>query len=691
LVLGKSNPWMKPAFRVGAAALGSFLAGPLGSATGAILGKAIGDVFGESAARLIDTFTEKFGEDVSDKVLGSQLDALAAKAKASEREQLEQVYREAFRESLIAIHSVVGRQFEDWFENWDACLKSVEPLDLEVVQPGVLFAQSAEQLLGQTMQRLDAQGAGLRKKSLAITEGGDYRAVPAELLSQIDTSLPEHFTLSFRALIVSDEYKEAWKEAELAFRDAQTALLARIAETTDKIDRKTDVLPQVSEDTSAMRRMIEEMYNTARRQGRIPQQEVKGKDEEIASLTAELRKLQEQLAARAAEPEEAKFSALLDSGDLDGALLLKSQQVEDRREEAAKLPRDLYELGILHELRFEWPQALDKFREAWERGKDIEHGFKYAHFAQKLNHFEEAIGMYEALLKMDLERESRASTLNNLAIVYRDTQRMQKAESLYKEALGMKREVAEGNPELYLPQVATSLNNLGNFYRDTQHMLEAEEAFLEALTIYKELAESQASNILPDVAVALNNLAILYGATQRVQEAEEAYSDALIIRRELAETEPEVYLPYVATTLNNLGILYSDSQRMQEAEEAYAEALAIRRKLAETNPEAYLPAVAGTLNNLAVLHGSTGRTDTARTYSTEATEILGPLWQANPELHGNQIARNLLTSALVSKTAGRPANESLPFACRALDAAYDLALRQTIEEPIEELHPGSQS
>jgi hypothetical protein len=418
LVLEKSNPWMKPAFRVGAAALGSFLAGPLGSATGAILGKAIGDVFGESAARLIETFTEKFGEDVSDKVLGSQLDALAAKAPASEREQLEQVYREAFRESLIAIHSVVGRQFEDWFENWDACLKSAEPLDLEVVQPGVLFAQSAEQLLGRTMQRLDAQGAGLRKKSLAITASGDYRAVPAELLSRIDASLPEHFTLNFRALIVSDEYKEAWKEAELAFRDAQMAMLARIAETTDKIDRKTDALPQVSEDTSAMRRMIEQMYNTARAEGRIPQQEVKAKDEEIARLTAELRKLQEQLAARAAEPEEAKFSALLDSGDLDGALLLKSQQVEGRREEAAKLPRDLYELGILHELRFEWPQALDTFREAWERGKDIEHGFKYAHFAHKLNHFEEAIGIYEALLKMGLERESRASTLNNLAIVY---------------------------------------------------------------------------------------------------------------------------------------------------------------------------------------------------------------------------------------------------------------------------------
>ena len=79
------------------------------------------------------------------------------------------------------------------------------------------------------------------------------------------------------------------------------------------------------------------------------------------------------------------------------SLRLKSQQVQARREESA---RDLYELGTIHELRFEWPQALTAYREAWESGKDPDHGFKYAHLSQKLNRFNEAISTYEALLNI---------------------------------------------------------------------------------------------------------------------------------------------------------------------------------------------------------------------------------------------------------------------------------------------------
>ena len=303
---------------------------------------------------------------------------------------------------------------------------------------------------------------------------------------------------------------------------------------------------------AATRKILEGFYDAARKEGRIPPQELKAKEEEITRLTGELRKLQQQLAARSSEPPEAELSSLLKAGDLDAALRLKSQQVQARRKESGKLPRDLYELGTIHELRFEWPQALAAYREAWELGRDPDHGFKYAHFAQKLNHFNEAIDAYEALLRIYTDPPDRAKTLNNITALYRATQRLQKAE------------------------------------------------------------------------------------------------------------------------------------------EAYGEVLAIHRKLAEANPDAYLPDVATTLNNLAHFDHSAGRTQEAETNASESERIIDPLWQANPELHGNRMARILFTRAEACEATKQPAAEACALARRALAAAYDPALKQSIQQLIDRLCPESQ-
>ena len=54
--------------------------------------------------------------------------------------------------------------------------------------------------------------------------------------------------------------------------------------------------------------MLEAFYDAARKEGRIPEQEWKAKEDEITRLTEELRKLKQQLAARSGEPAEAELS-----------------------------------------------------------------------------------------------------------------------------------------------------------------------------------------------------------------------------------------------------------------------------------------------------------------------------------------------------------------------------------------------
>jgi tetratricopeptide (TPR) repeat protein len=577
---------------------------------------------------------------------------------------------------------------------------------------------------------------------------------------------------------------------------------------------------------TAIRKMLEGRYESAVKEGRIPEQAFKEKDAEITRLTEELQKLQQQLAARSSEPSEVKLSKLLAAGDLDAALYLKSQQVQKSRGASGNLPRDLYILGLIHEIRFEWPQALASYREAWELGHDPAHGFKYARFAQDLNHFSEAIAAYEALLRIYKGPPDRAKTLNNLGNLYRDTQRIRESEEVFSEALSTYRNLAETNPETYLSYVAmtlnnqaivfrttrrireaeqaydealvilrnlteinpetqfgiaTTLNNLANLYSHTQRMKESEQAYIEALSIFRKLAETNPDAYLPYVANTLNNLANIYSDTQRMKEAEQAYDEALTIYCKLAVVNPEIYMPYeaailsnlanlyaatlrvpqaeqayiktlatyrkltivnpdaymhdlaltlnnlgalrraahriqeaeeaydealtvfrklvevnptvyisdVAMTLNNLGGLYGATQRLHNAERAYSEALAIRCKLAQANPDAFLPDVASTQNNLANLYFSTGRIQEATTHASEAERILEPLWQANLELHGNQMAKILLMRALIFVAAQKPAAEACALARRALAAAYDPALKQSIQQLIDRLCPPS--
>ena len=57
-----------------------------------------------------------------------------------------------------------------------------------------------------------------------------------------------------------------------------------------------------------------------------------------------------------------------------------------------------------------------------------------------------------------------AETLNNLAILYSDTQRHVEAEKAYQEALELRRKLARANPAAYEPDMATTLNNLAILY-----------------------------------------------------------------------------------------------------------------------------------------------------------------------------------------------------------------------------------
>ena len=167
--------------------------------------------------------------------------------------------------------------------------------------------------------------------------------------------------------------------------------------------------------------------------------------------------------------------------------------------------------------------------------------------------------------------EALATSLNNLAFLYKSQGKYSEAEPLYLDALEMRRRLFTGDH----PNVATSLNNLAVLYYSQGKYSEAEPLYLDALEMTKRLFTGDH----PDVASILNNLASLYDSQGRYSEAEPLYLDALEMRKRLFTGDH----PDVASSLNNLAGLYNNQGKYSEAEPLYLEALAMFERVLGTN------------------------------------------------------------------------------------------------------------
>jgi tetratricopeptide (TPR) repeat protein len=245
-----------------------------------------------------------------------------------------------------------------------------------------------------------------------------------------------------------------------------------------------------------------------------------------------------------------------------------------------------------------------------------------------------------------------ASSLNNLAELYRAEGKHAEAEPLYKRSLAID-ERAYGPDH---PDVATDLNNLALLYRAQGKYADAEPLFQRSLAILENaLGPDQ-----PTVATSLNNLASLYAAQGKYAEAEPLYKRSLAIRvKALGPDHPDV-----AASLNNLAELHRDQGKYAEAEPLYQRSLAILEKA--LGPEH--PNVASNLNNLALLYRAHGK-------YAEAEPLYKRSLAIDERVYGPDhpdVARDLNNLASLYRAQGKYA-EAEPLYQRAL-AIFEKAL-----------------
>jgi tetratricopeptide (TPR) repeat protein len=257
--------------------------------------------------------------------------------------------------------------------------------------------------------------------------------------------------------------------------------------------------------------------------------------------------------------------------------------------------------------------------------------------------YEEALAIYRQLAQQQPQvyEPYLATTLNNLGNALSDLRRLEAAVEAYQQALAIRRRLAQQQPQVYEPYLATTLNNLGNALRGLRRLEAAVEAYQQALAIRRRLAQQQPQVYEPDVATTLNNLGTALWGLRRLEAAVEAYQQALAIRRRLAQQQPQVYEPDVATTLNNLGTALRGLRRLEAAVEAYQQALAIRRRLAQQQPQVYEPYLATTLNNLGNALSDLRRLEAAVEAYQQALAIYRQLAQQQPQVYEPDVAMTL--------------------------------------------------
>jgi tetratricopeptide (TPR) repeat protein len=187
------------------------------------------------------------------------------------------------------------------------------------------------------------------------------------------------------------------------------------------------------------------------------------KKEEIEDWIRKYNELSHQLEQQPADDTLSKQAAeALRNGDFARAESLLKDLLAKEEKQVDLTARNQFNLAQLLELRFDPVQALTHYQKAYNyRPNNPRYGQAYAGELYNQRRFKES-------------------------------------EAVYANVLQIRRDLAQGNPQAYLPDMATTLNHLGVLYSNTQRLREAADAYTEALQTYRNLAKANQQSYLPE-------------------------------------------------------------------------------------------------------------------------------------------------------------------------------------------------
>ncbi|OZC01747.1 serine/threonine-protein kinase [Rubricoccus marinus] len=212
---------------------------------------------------------------------------------------------------------------------------------------------------------------------------------------------------------------------------------------------------------------------------------------------------------------------------------------------------------------------------------------------------------------LDAHPDVRAQLLGSLGKIYQSYAHFDRADSLLREALDLRREHF-GNDH---PDVATGLRDLGWLAYVRGDYGRAEVLYTDALALHRGAAEPDPLAIAAD----LEGLGIISRVRGEYEAALRELREALAIREAQLPPEDE----RITATLNQIAYVLYDLQRFREAEPLYQRVLEVRRRTMGEHVQ-----TAQVLNDYAALLLADGRASESIALHKEALGIrrrlLGP-------------------------------------------------------------------
>jgi tetratricopeptide (TPR) repeat protein len=176
-------------------------------------------------------------------------------------------------------------------------------------------------------------------------------------------------------------------------------------------------------------------------------------------------------------------------------------------------------------------------------------------------------------------------------------------------------EVVEKYKKIYgedSEKVVITMQNLATLYRDMKKFEKAIDLFDKLL----EIVDKKTFNIKPNILANIyNSLSGCYRSVKQYRESEKALkmSHDLILNNFGEDNLP------LGTVYNNFGLLFKEEGRIKEALENYNKALVIRQKyLPDDHPD-----VIAVKHNIGQLYYDNGDKDNAMKYFNDNIDILG--------------------------------------------------------------------
>ncbi|MBU3967573.1 MAG: tetratricopeptide repeat protein [Euryarchaeota archaeon] len=226
-----------------------------------------------------------------------------------------------------------------------------------------------------------------------------------------------------------------------------------------------------------------------------------------------------------------------------------------------------FKLGMIHYLRGEYDEALEKYKQSMEI--NIKLGYK----------------------------KGIAQTLHNIAMIHQDKGEYEEALDKYKQSLEIQKRLDDqGGISKALHQIATIHKIKGEYD-------EALDKYKQSLDIYKKRVDQRG------VAETLHNIAMIHFEKGEYEEALEKYKQSMEINIKLGDQRG------IAQTLHNIAMIHQDKGEYEEALEKYKQSMEIDTTLGNLRDLAY------TLAQVGLLYSQIGEKEEAINYTQKALDI----------------------------------------------------------------------